>query len=342
MMKTISRAYLMSLFIAIGWAAHGFSEETSDPSRPVAKIGATVLTEGQMQKELALNLYEAENSVYQVKKNWIEQQAKKILFDQAAKEAGVPRAEWEKREIDNKAAVPTQQEIDDMLKRYPSRDGAASTDTIKRVTQYLTNQKKYQRESEVYKELQTKSPLEILVAKPAAPHIDVAYAADDPVKGKAKAPITILEFTDFQCPYCQHSQDTLREVEKNYPDTVKLVARQYPLPMHSRAKPASEAALCAKEQGKFWEFRDKLFEKQQLEDADFKRYAKELKLNEKKFDKCLSEHRYAPRVDTDVADGQRFGVRGTPHFFVNGRPLNGAQPFNAFKEAIEEELARKR
>jgi protein-disulfide isomerase len=208
--------------------------------------------------------------------------------------------------------------------------------------QYLLTQKRTQQETAVYQQLVQKNPVDLLFAKPETPHIDIAFAADDPMKGPKNAPVTIVEFTDFQCPYCKRSQETLKQVETTYADKVKFVERQYPLPFHNRAKPAAEAALCAKEQGKFWEMHDKLFPSQSMEDADIQRFAKEIGLNEKKFNKCLTEHKMMPRIETDIADGQKYGVRGTPHFFINGKPISGAQPFEAFKTAIDEELAKKK
>lgn len=316
------------------------TESPDDGAKPVARMGPHVLTEKQMQAELGLALYEAENNLYQIKKNWIDQQAKTWLFQQAAAEAGLPVDAWRAREIDGRLPAPSQAEIDQILERFPAKM-RSSTDTLRQATQYLADQKRLQKENETYQRLLARSPVEILLSKPIAPRIDVAYAPDDPVKGKKNAPVTIVEFTDFQCPYCKRAQDVLHQIAAAYPDKVKVVARQFPLPMHNRAKPAAEAALCANEQGKFWEMREKLFDKQQLEEADFKRYAQELKLDSKKFDQCLSGHRQAGRVDQDVAAGQRYGVRGTPHFFVNGQPINGAQPYDVFDSAVQDALAKK-
>ena len=159
----------------------------------------------------------------------------------------------------------------------------------------------------------------MLLVKPVAPRVDVPFNAKlNPSKGPKNAPVTIVEFTDFECPWCKRSQPTLQQVEATYGDKLRLIAHNFPLPMHPRAEPAAEAAMCAKEQNKYWEYRDKLFDKQELSDADFKRYAQELKLNEKKFDKCLAEHKYANAVKEDQALGEKLGVNGTPTFFVNG------------------------
>jgi protein-disulfide isomerase len=359
--RTVLLASSICSLAALIWAAESapVSAPASAPTPPavsnvVAKVGDKTLTEADMRKDLGNQLYQAENQVYQVEKGWIDKQAKNMLFDQAAKEAGLSRQDWEKREIDSQVAAPSEKEIDNLTKQYPKAPNM-STDTYRQqIVQYLSSQKRSAQEQKIYDELQKKTPVQVLVVKPEAPHIDVTYSADDPVRGPKNAPVTIVEFTDFQCPFCQRSQATLRQVEKAYPKDVKLVARCYPLPFHNRAKPAAEAALCAKEQGKYWEYRDKLFaispetgapsqtQERALSDDDFKRFAQELHLNTKKFEQCLSENRYSARIDGDIADGQRFGVSGTPAFFVNGVMINGAQPFDNFKQAIDDALAKKK
>jgi protein-disulfide isomerase len=205
--------------------------------------------------------------------------------------------------------------------------------------QYLTQQKRGQRENDLYQQLVQKYPVEVFFTKPEAPHIDVTYTKDSPVKGPKDAPVTIIEFTDFQCPWCKRSQDSVKAVEQTYGNKVKFVDRMFPLTsMHPRAMPSAEAAYCAKEQDKYWEFRDKLFPSETMSDADFKQFAKDLKLNQKKFETCLSSHKYASQVQNDIADGQRFGVRGTPTFFVNGLQTG----FPQLSDTVKSELEKKK
>ena len=348
---TRSSVIFVACFLSFGASVLHSAEPAAVPAKastPVAKVGTVILTEEDMRKDMGMNLYEAENQLYQIKKGWVDQKVKNVLFDQAAKEAGLSRAAWQARDIEGKITPPSQQEIDQLAPRFAAQGstvppvGADLAKLKDQAKQYLEGQKRTQQENMVYQQLLAKNPVDLLFTKPEAPRIDVTYAADDPVKGPKNAPVTIVEFTDFQCPFCKRSQDALRQIESVYADKVKLVARQYPLPFHNRAKPAAEAALCALEQGKFWEMRDKLFDKQELSDADFTRYAKEIGLKEKKFAACLAEHKYAARIDGDIADGQRFGVRGTPHFFINGTPISGAQPFENFKSVIDDELAKKK
>ncbi len=174
-----------------------------------------------------------------------------------------------------------------------------------------------------------------------APVIEVS-ADDDPVKGSEDAPVTIIEFSDFECPFCaRFYSQTLSQIEKNYIDTgkVKLVYRDFPLSFHQEAQPAAEASECADEQGKFWEMHDKIFENQQLiSDSSYKQWATEMGLDTEQFNECLDSGKYASEVQKDFADGQAYGVSGTPAFFINGTKLIGAQPYSKFEEVIENAL----
>lgn len=166
---------------------------------------------------------------------------------------------------------------------------------------------------------------------------------DDPTKGSANAKVTMIEFSDFQCPFCARFwKDTLPLLEEEYIKTGKLkfVYRDFPLDFHQFAKKAAEAAECANEQNKFWEYHDKLFENQQaLDITSLKRYAQELGLDTAKFNECLDSGKYANEVQKDVQDGMAYGVSGTPTFFINGIEVVGAQPYSVFKRIIDQELA---
>ncbi len=191
---------------------------------------------------------------------------------------------------------------------------------------------------------------------------------DDPVKGNANAPVTIIEFSDFQCPFCSRFiTGAMPQIEEKYIKTgkAKLVFRDYPLPFHQNAQKASEAAQCANEQEKFWEMHDKLFTNQSaLALADLKKYAKDLKLDTNKFNTCLDSNKYADEVKKDLSDGASYGIGGTPSFFIakgdisvdpeyiraqsqanqfiiksgNATVIIGAQPFSEFEKVIEEKL----
>ncbi|MBT3582499.1 DsbA family protein [Candidatus Woesearchaeota archaeon] len=165
---------------------------------------------------------------------------------------------------------------------------------------------------------------------------------DDTVKGDANAPVTIVEFSDFECPYCvRFYKETLGQINSEYIETgkVKMVYRDFPLSNHRQAQKAGEAAECAGEQGKFWEMHDTLFENGVSGGVNsFKQYAKDIGLNSATFDECLDSGAMADEVKNDMKDGSAAGVSGTPAFFINGELITGAQPFEKFKQVIDSKL----
>lgn len=179
---------------------------------------------------------------------------------------------------------------------------------------------------------------------PPGPDPSKVYAFainDSPIKGSNDAWVTVIEVSDFQCPFCARVGGALKEIETTYGNDVRLVFKHNPLPFHQRAMPAAMAAECSREQGKFWQMHDKLFESQQtLEDPDLTKMATDIKLDVAKYTKCMGENRHKSRIEQDVVTANRLGARGTPAFFINGRFLSGAQPFPSFKAIIDEELKK--
>ncbi|MBN1258941.1 DsbA family protein [Candidatus Peregrinibacteria bacterium] len=180
---------------------------------------------------------------------------------------------------------------------------------------------------------------------PAAAEEPVEVSVDnDALKGDANAPVTIVEFSEYQCPYCKRYVDqTLSQINEKYIKTgkVKYVFRDFPLGFHQNAKPAAMAAECVHEKGgdeAYWKYHDVLFANQSAIDPDsLKKYAKEMGYD---IAACLDNEKFADEVEADLAEGQKYGVQGTPAFFVNGRLVSGAVPFEVFETAIEEELAK--
>lgn len=185
------------------------------------------------------------------------------------------------------------------------------------------------------------------------PGAKVNVSADnDAFLGNEKAKVTVIEFSDFQCPFCRSFwRDTVPQLKKEYIDTgkIKFVYRDYPLNFHAGAKPAAEGTECARDQGKFWELHDKIFQEQdkqgqgtiQFTKTDVVKWADQIGLNMTQFNQCLDSGKYKAEVEKDFADGSAAGVSGTPTTFINGRSLVGAQPFSSFKAIIDEELSKK-
>jgi protein-disulfide isomerase len=172
------------------------------------------------------------------------------------------------------------------------------------------------------------------------PRVQVAH---DPKRllGNPKAPVMIVEFSDYQCPYCHQIEPTVKKILAKYGDKVSFSYRDFPLTaIHQNAMIAAEASRCAEEQGKFWEYHDQLFASSSLEKNSLIDYARNLKLDDKQFDSCLTAEKYKADIDKDEQEGRTAGVNGTPGFFINGVFVNGAKPESEFTSVIDDELGR--
>jgi len=257
-----------------------------------------------------------------------------------AKAGGIDRAALIKNEIEAKVSAPTDVEVAAWYKSNPTRVEGAPLDQVAGAIKGLLVQERTRAARQQYLDGLKKRTAVAILLEP--PRFKVAEAGR-PSRGPAGAPVEIVEFSDFQCPFCLRAHPTVTQVLSTYGDRIRFVYRNYPLPNHPNAWPAAEAAACAGEQGKFWEYHDRLFDNQsKLGEADLKQHAAALALDTAKFDACVDSHKYKSDVDADVAAGEEAGVSGTPAFFINGRQLDGAQPFETFKRVIDEELAAKR
>jgi protein-disulfide isomerase len=183
-------------------------------------------------------------------------------------------------------------------------------------------------------------------AEPAGPEVDTKVwpvsAGDSPAKGPKNAPITVVVFSDFQCPFCSRVEPTLTKLDSDYPGKIRFVWKNFPLSFHQNAKPAAMAALAAGEQGKFWEMHDKLFANQTaLDRASLEKYAGELHLDLGKFKAALDSNKYEAQIAADMKEGSAADVSGTPASFINGRKIGGAYPYDTFKKIVDQELSKK-
>jgi protein-disulfide isomerase len=165
--------------------------------------------------------------------------------------------------------------------------------------------------------------------------------ADDPVLGSKNAKLTIIEYSDYQCPYCGRVEPTIKQVMSTYGDQVRLVFRDFPLSFHENAMPAALAANCAQDQGKFWEYHDLLFANQEaLDAASLKKYATQVGLDATKFNDCFDTKKFQAAIADDMSTAQADGVQGTPFFKIGSQQVSGALPFDSFKKVIDAELAK--
>jgi protein-disulfide isomerase len=306
-------------------------------SQPLATVGDKTITQGDVEEHVASRLVEIDNERYEALKQGVDELVAVTLFEQEAKARGITAEALEEQEVVAKVPEPTDADVQKVYDENKDRLEGQTLDMVKpRIVAYLKGQQGAQRREAFVNELKAKYKTAILLRPPV---VDVATAGR-PEKGGKNAPVTIIEFSDYECPFCRRAEGVVDQVVTTYGDKVKVVFRDFPLPFHANARPAAEAANCAASMGKFWEYHGKLFANQQaLEPDKLNAYATEVGLDQQKFAECLAKKPHAAAIDKDIEDGQRVGVSGTPAFFINGRMLSGAQPFDKFKELIDEELA---
>ena len=312
------------------------SSGSSKTKQPVAIVNGQTIYDEELAVSAEGQLLALRTQEYEIKRKVLDSLIEQKMLEAAAKKKGVPKDQLLALEADSKVPEPSDDEIEGYyLGLKVSRPLA---DIKEQLRNSLKQAKAQQLRQEYMKRLRAESNVAVLIS---APRIDVAY---DParVRGNAKAPVMIVEFSDYQCPYCKQAETTVKAVLAKYGDKVSLAYRDFPLrQIHSQAEIAAEATRCALEQGKYWEYHDQLFAAPKLEKDALIEIARNLKLDDKQFTSCLNTEKYKAAVDKDLEGGRSAGVNGTPGFFINGIALSGAQGLDAFAQAIDEELSRK-
>jgi len=303
----------------------------------LATVGSKTFTRAEIEARVKPKLVEIEAQRYEVMREGLDEAIAEELFKLEAAARKISPEQLEKDEVEAKVPTPSDADIQKVYDENKEELQGQALEQVKpQIVEYLKAEKAQGRKQAFIQELKAKYKT---TDKLKAPTVEVATAGR-PERGGAKAAVTIVEFSDYQCPFCKRGEDSAQKVFETYGDKVRIVFRDYPLPFHDRARPAAEAANCANAQGKFWEYNKKLFANQgALSDDNLKTYAKDLGLDTAKFDECYAKKSFSAAIDKDLADGVAAGVNGTPAFFINGRSLSGAQPFEKFKEIIDEELA---
>ena len=281
-------------------------------------------------------LKDLQKKTLELRKRGAEQLAIQAMVKEEAAKQGKTEEEWLKAAIDGKVTQPTEEAIAKVFEENKAQMPPGSTlDSMRvQIIGFLTQDQKKTVAQGVFEDLKKKANFEMLLQEPR-----VQVEAIGPAKGANDAKITIVEFSDFECPYCSRAEPSVDEVMQKYPGKVKVVFRHFPLSFHAKAAKAAEGAACAEEQGKFWEFHKTLFANQaKLGVEDLKEHAKTLGLDTTKFNECLDGSKMKAKVDADQAAGAKIGVNGTPAFFINGVMLSGAQPFSEFEKIINQEL----
>jgi protein-disulfide isomerase len=344
--RTAATAWLLVLgsWLAACHPSPPQGDGDAQASQPVAVLDGQPITQAELDAWIKDDLFRkqtddlASAEVYELRSHSLQALLDQRIVEAEAARRGVSSEELMRLEREALGPVSDEQVTDFYEKNKQKMGGATRDQVADRIRSFLDEA----REGEVTAALRKRAKLEVLLEPPR-----VTVAAEGPSLGPADAPVKIVEFSDFQCPYCARAGAVVKQIRERYPTQVQLVYRHLPLErIHANARPAAEASACADAQGRFWDYHDKLFANQRaLAAADLQRYAKELGLDQAAFEQCVKERKFQAQVDRDLAAANEAatgaGKRGlgTPAFFVNGILLTGAKPFEDFVRLIDAELA---
>jgi protein-disulfide isomerase len=311
------------------------SEANSSPAidNVVAVIDGAKITQADLEQKH--NLFQARNTYYEAERKVLDQFVDDYILEHAARKENVTVEELLKRHTQGAEGVDPP---DDALRvYYEGLDTTEPFDTAKDKIKEFIRQKRITKAKTAYMaELKAQAKVEIELAAPRA-QASLKGAA---IRGPKDAPVTVIEFADFECPYCQQIEPKLMRLQQEFQGKLAFAYKDFPLPMHAHAQKAAEAAHCALDQGKFWEFHDLLYSSHQLDVSQLKQSARTLKLDGEAFDKCLDSGASAAVVKANLDEAQGLAISGTPGFFVNGRYLEGNVPYDSLRSVVAEELAR--
>jgi len=313
-----------------------------DPAVVVATIDGHAITAKEVDDAASSQLGHLRQKLlsetFELRKQALDDLLVTQLIDSEAKKEGITEDAWLKLHVDGPAPAATAADAKTFYDQNAARMEGRSFEQEKlHIIAFLTNQKRREAATKVFDDLKSKARIEVLLEEPP-----VNVAASGPSLGPENAPVTVVEFSDFQCPFCSKVEPTIKRLMTDYAGKVRFVFRDYPLPFHDHAQKASEASHCAEAQDKYWPMHDALFANQDKLDVDgLKKLAAALTgMDQAKFDRCLDSGEMKGTVAENQRAGEAVGVEGTPHFFVNGRSLDGAQPYDSFKKAIDHALSK--
>jgi protein-disulfide isomerase len=336
-----------ALFLTAVLALFGFSSAAQQVTggEAAARVGDRVISAKELDDRWrALDPSghaEAAQKAYEGKRSALDAIVAETLIAQAAKAKNMSAEAYEEAEMKTRSKPVGESDIVTFYQANINQMQGRSLELMApAIRRYLQDQQSEAARASLIADLRKSGP-EVRVMFDAPRHT-IEVTADDPSIGSASAPVTLIEFSDFQCPFCQRVAPTLKQVKEKYGDKVRVVWKDFPLTqIHPQAFKAGEAGHCAADQGKFWEYHDRLFANQQaLQPNDLKKYAADLGLDANAFATCLDSSKHGERVRDGVAEGSRLGVNSTPTIYINGRVLSGAQPFETFVTVIDEELSK--
>jgi protein-disulfide isomerase len=309
------------------------------PSTVVAEVNGEKITLAEVDKALGAELDKLEQQIYDMRIQQIDQLVAGKLVQKEAARRGLSPDALMKAEVADKAPPVSDAEVDAFFEQNQARL-PNQPDIKSQIRRYLGQQKQSEGEQSYLEALRKGAAVTIALEPPPATRYEVSMEGA-PTKGPASAPVTLVEFSDYHCPFCKRVKPTLDAILARYPDKVRLVYLDLPLDsLHPAARAVAEAAHCAGDQGKYWPFHDKVLDAAPDGSPDtLKRIAGEIGLDVAAFESCVAAGTHKARVEKSTQEAAGLGISGTPAFLVNGRLISGAQPLETFARMIDDELA---
>lgn len=305
------------------------------------QTGDITISKEELLEPIELDIYKKELEIFEIKFNRLQSLLLEKLVKADPKSKGLTNDQYFDKYIASKIKV-TDKDIQAFVKKNNVPADKLNQQIKTKIEEYIIAEKKKDALTVFIAEKTNGKDINVYIDKPIPPTYEVKVG-EAPYAGGKDAKVVIVEFSDFQCPYCAKAAQTLNQIKKKYGDRIKVVFKQFPLSFHSQAKKAAIASLCANEQGSenFWKLHDRFFSNQaNLAPDKIKEEAKKLGMDSKKFDKCLNENKYIAQVEKDIQQGKELGVKGTPTFFVNGMVFLDSHDFDKFSEFIDQELRK--
>jgi protein-disulfide isomerase len=337
MLRTISYC-LVGLALVQVWGCRSGSQ-----SEKVAEVDGIVITRAELDRNGGKPLQNLREQLYKMERQKLDEYIGATLLTREASNKGISVSTLLEQEVNGKTAPVTDAEIDAFYNQNKNRIPAELEKVKDQIRDYLRDQKSETQKNNFLKSLRANAKIKTYLKAPPVIRAEVSVSGA-PIRGSQKATVTIVKFEDFQCPYCKTVQPTFKELLKRYDGKIRLVHKDLPLDaIHPQARPAAEAARCAGELGKFWDYHDRLYaDSSKFTEDELKKAAKEVGLDVDAFGTCFASGKFKGAVQKDLLEGAQLGLTGTPAFFINGREISGAQPLEAFAAIIEEELGQSR
>ncbi len=332
---------LAAVVVLCGWAAAPAAQERQSTGAAAVVNGVTI-TLAEVEEGAAQNLAKLEEEIYNIKRTRLDALIEDRLLALEAKKRGVATSALIEAEITSRVTPVSPSEVSTFYEANSARLPGERARWDDQIKTYLMGQRIAVRRQTFLKQLRDSADVKVLLTPPPVFRASVAIEGA-PVRGAPGAPVTLVEFSDFHCPFCRKVQPVLRQLLTRYDQKIRIVYKDLPIDsLHPGARAAAEAARCAGDQGRFWPYHDKLYNSPvDGSPATLRQFAQEVGADVAQFEACQSSRKYQAPVQKDALEAANLGITGTPGFFINGRFLSGAQPIETFVRIIDEELAKR-